>query len=103
MKLGEFIKNFSHNNIIRLWYKEGSDHRSVAGNCNNVSMDHDVINQKGIFRDYINNEVLSLITVVFHSSTPCHYPEALNIVIEELEDQPVLEDLTYNSIQYESC
>lgn len=63
MKLGEFIKNFSHNNVIRLVYKIQGGHEVVLGDWNKVSMDHQVIKGTGHFRHYIENEVLGLSTV----------------------------------------
>ena len=38
MKLGEFIKNFSHNNMIRLVYKNKGGHEVVLTDWNDVSM-----------------------------------------------------------------
>jgi hypothetical protein len=90
MKLGEFIKQFSHNNIIRLVYKMPGGHEVVLDNWNDVSMDHEITRQRGKFRHYIDNEVLGLAGIV----TEGRYPEAINIVIERLEDQPFLDDLS---------
>jgi DNA gyrase subunit B len=42
MKLGEFIKNFSHNNLIRLVYKNKGGHEIVLENWGDVSMDWEV-------------------------------------------------------------
>jgi len=95
MKLKEFIENFSHNNVVRLLHKEKGGHRCVLGDWNDVSMDHEILKGKGKNRHYINNEVLGLAGIHFPSySTP--YPEAINIVIEELENQPMIEE--YNEI-----
>lgn len=55
MKLGEFIKNFSHNNVIRLVYKNKGGHEVVLNDWNDVSMDWEVNKQKGKFRHFINN------------------------------------------------
>lgn len=57
MKLGEFIKNFSHNNLIRLHYKIKGGQELVLEDWNDVSMDWEINKQQGIFRHYINNEV----------------------------------------------
>jgi len=92
MKLGEFIKQFSHNNIVRLVYKNKGGHILVLEGWNDVSMDHEILNGKGKNRHYINNEVLGLASIMFPSGSGCHYPEALNIVIEELENQPMIEE-----------
>jgi hypothetical protein len=92
MKLGEFIQKFSHNNMIRLWYKVDGGHEMVLNHLNDVSMDWMVNKQKGEYRHYINNEVLGLASIYIDNST--HYPEAINIVIERLDNQPFLEDYT---------
>jgi len=94
MKLGEFIKNFSHNNIVRLMYKEKGGHRCVLEDWNDVSMDHEILKSRGKNRHYIDNEVLGLATICFRPGEGIHhYPEALNIVIEELENQPFIEEI----------
>ena len=94
MKLGEFIKNFSHNNIVRLMYKEKGGHRCVLEDWNDVSMDHEILKSRGKNRHYIDNEVLGLATICFRPGDGIHhYPEALNIVIEELENQPFIEEI----------
>jgi hypothetical protein len=104
MTLGEFIKNFSHNNIIRLHYKEPSGTGLVLRDWNNVSMDHEILKGKGKNRHYINNEVLGLTGINFGQGYT-HYPEAINIVIERLENQPMIEetpdDIEFNTESYE--
>jgi hypothetical protein len=103
MTLGEFIKNFSHNNIIRLHYKEPGGCGLVLRDWNDVSMDHEILKGKGKNRHYINNEVLGLTGINFGQGYT-HYPEAINIVIEKLDDQPMIEetpdDTEFNT---ESC
>lgn len=93
MKLGEFIKNFSHNNVIRLVYKNKGGHEVVLNDWNDVSMDWEVNKQKGKFRHFINNEVLGLTTISFGAGQGIHHSDALNIVIERLENQPYLDDV----------
>ena len=93
MKLGEFIEKFSHNNLIRLVYKEKGGHRLVLEDWNDVSMDWEVNKQKGKFRHYVNNEVLGLASIYFQPGSGIHYPEAINIVIEELENQPMIDEV----------
>lgn len=88
MKLGEFIKKFSHNNIIRLVYEWPGGHELVLSTWDEVAMDHEVIRQVGPYRHYIDNEVLGLAGIM----TGGPYPEAINIVIEKLENQPILDD-----------
>lgn len=94
MKLGEFIKNFSHNNLVRLVYKHEGGHETVLEDWNAVSMDHEILRGKSKNRHYINNEVLGLCSILSGG----HYSEAINICIERLENQPfVAEVLESNS------
>lgn len=93
MKLGEFIKNFSHNNLIRLHYKEKGGNRLVLEDWNDVSMDWEVNKTKGNFRHYVNNEVLGLASILLYGNKGQSYPEAINIVIEELENQPMIDEV----------
>ncbi len=102
MKLGEFIEKFSHNNLIRLHYKHKGGHILVLEDWNTVSMDWKVNKQQGVFRHYINNEVLGLASILSYGIHPNSYPEAINIVIEKLENQPILEDLSVES-PYNNC
>jgi hypothetical protein len=93
MKLGEFLDNFSHNNVIRLLYKNQGGHRVVLDSWNDVSMDWEVSKCKGKFRHYINNEVLGLATISFMPGDGINHSEALNIVIEEILNQPKIEEI----------
>ena len=102
MKLGEFIKNFSHNNIIRLHYKEPGGNGLVLKDWNDVSMDHEILKGKGKNRHYINNEVLGLTAIYLIPERGHHYPEAINIVIEKLENQPYIEEVIDEQQHYES-
>ena len=90
MKLGEFIKNFSHNNVIRLLYECEGGHEIVSNTWNDVSMDWEVNKQKGIFRHFINNEVKGLKTISTHYAG-IRDGDILNIVIEKLDNQPCLD------------
>ncbi len=101
MKLGEFIEKFSHNNIVRLVYRNKSGHRLVLDGWNDVSMDHEITRGKGKNRHYINNEVIGLVNISFPPASGCHYPEAINIIIEELENQPMIDE-TVDEIVYEA-
>jgi len=89
MKLGEFIKQFSHNNIVRLVYDFEGGSEIVAEDWNTVSMDHEIVRQVGVFRHYIDNEVLGLTSILVKGQ----YPEAINIRIEKIDNQPKLKDL----------
>lgn len=95
MKLGEFIKQFSHNNIIRLHYKTKGGFITVLDTFDDVSMDHEVCNGKGPYRHYINNEVIGLVGIYQSSG---HYTEAINIVIERLENQPIIDETIANRV-----
>ena len=99
MKLGEFIEKFSHNNVIRLVYKNKGGHEVVSEEWNDTSMDWEVNKQKGKFRHFINNEVLGLTTISFGYGTGIHHPDALNIVIEKLDNQPYLDEV----IEEQNC
>jgi hypothetical protein len=99
MKLGEFIKNFSHNNVIRLVYKDKGGYKVVLNDWNDVSMDWEVNKQRGEFRHYIDNEVLGLATISFNMFQGIHHSEALNIIIERIENQPFLDEV----VQKQNC
>jgi hypothetical protein len=89
MKLGEFIEKFSHNNIVRLVYKNKGGHEIVLETWNDVSMDWQINQAKGKNRHYINNEVLGLACIGGMNQ----YTEAINIVIEKLEVQPFIDEV----------
>jgi hypothetical protein len=90
MKLGEFIKQFSHNNMIRLHYKTDKGYECVLNDHNEVSMDWEVLKGESKNRHYINNEVVKLVSILYTSG---HYSEAINIVIEKLDNQPFIEEV----------
>ena len=94
MKLGEFIERFSHNNVVRLVYKINGGHELVLDDWNDVSMDWEINKAKGKFRHYVDNEVLGLTTISFVSGQGIHHADAINIVIEKLENQPLVEEKT---------
>ena len=89
MKLGEFIKNFSHNNLIRLVYQNNGGHEIVLENWNDVSMDWEINQSKGKNRHYINNEVIGIASICGVGK----YPEAINIIIERLENQQYIDEV----------
>ena len=101
MKLKEFIETvIEHNSLVRLLYKEKSNHRIVNNDWDDVSMEHEILKGYGNDRHYINNEVLGICSI----HTGGHYPEAINIVIEELENQPFIEEtIRDNEFNTESC
>lgn len=90
MKLGEFIKKFiEHNSLVRLVYKHGSGHKLVLKSWEDISMEWEILNGKGKNRHYINNDVIGIACI----ATGGHYPETINIIIEELENQPFIEEI----------
>jgi hypothetical protein len=95
MKVGEFIEKFSHNNIVRLVYKNKGGHEIVLETWNDVSMDWQINQAKGKNRHYIDNEVLGLACIGGMNQ----YPEAINIVIEKLEVQPFIDEV----IEEQNC
>lgn len=86
MKLGEFITRFSHNNLVRLLYKIKGGEELVLENWDDVSMDWQINKGKGKFRHFVDNEVLSISSILVNG----HYPEAINIVIERKDNQPYI-------------
>ena len=91
MKLGEFIEKFSHNNLIRLVYPIKGGNETVLGSWSEIDMDWKVNKGQGKFRHYINNEVLGLAGILCHDA----YPETINIIIERLENQPMIEEVIF--------
>ena len=81
MRLGEFIEKFSHNNMIRLHYKIKGGHQCVSGSHDYVSMDWEVNKGQGIYKNYINHEVIGLVGILYTSG---HYTDAINIVIKKM-------------------
>jgi len=80
MTLGEFLESFSSNNLIRLHYRFDGGYRSVLEDFNKVSMDWEINKNKGPYAIYKDNKVIKLVSILCDG----HYPEAINIVIEEI-------------------
>ena len=78
MILKEFIENFvCKNSIIRLWYPfKGGNEMVVDG----VSMEWEIIKGEGIFKKFINNNVIGVTDILVSG----HYSEAINIIIEKI-------------------
>lgn len=72
-------------------------HVCVLDSFNDVSMDHEILNGKGKNRHFINNEVIGLVSIYFNSGHS-HYPEAINIAIEKLENQPIVEEVVSDEV-----
>ena len=107
MKLGQFIKEFiDDNSLVRLLY-ENMDGGHILVHSNTsivkdnpwdlVSMEHEILNSRGINRHYINNEVIGITSVL----TSGNYSESINIVIEKLDNQPLVQEIPRN-ISYHS-
>jgi hypothetical protein len=103
MKLGEFIEKLVEpNSLIRLLYKTKGGHEVALNDWNDVSMEWEVLKAKGKNRHYIDNEVIGVVDILVRGS---HYSEAINIVIEKLENQPQVKEnveVIQNNI-FESC
>jgi hypothetical protein len=97
MKLREFIEKFSHNNLIRLHYKVKGGYKSALETDDDVSMDWEVLKGKGKNRHYIDNEVLGIISILYQKGS---YTEAINIIIEKLDNQPFIDEVTSGSVNY---
>jgi len=82
MTLGEFLEKFSSNNLIRLHYicDVSGGYKTVLEEFNKVSMDWEVNKNKGPYAIYKDNKVIKLVSILCDG----HYPEAINIVIEEI-------------------
>ena len=93
MKLYEFINNFiEHNSLVRLLYKEKSGHQTVLDDWNKVSMEHEILKHKGKYKNYINNEVIGITSILVDGP----YSEAINIVIEKIP----IKEVRKNKIRY---
>lgn len=73
--------------------RENKATREMLERVNDASMDWQVNKQQGKNRHYINNEVLGLASISFQTSKGMHYSEAINIVIERLDNQPIIEEV----------
>lgn len=97
MKLGEFIEKFIEPNcLIRLVYRDtiGGGHKTVLDTWSDVTMEWEVPKGKGRNRHYINNEVIGIASIWINGL----HADAINIVIEELENQPLIEEVKETSI-----
>ncbi len=90
MLLKEFIEKFiSKNSLVRLVYPHQGGHKIVLDVWDDVSMEWEILKGKGKNRHYINNNVLGIASIGMN----CNYREAINIVIERLENQPVVDEI----------
>lgn len=80
MILKEFIKKFVEpNTLIRLVYKQESGHRTVLNSWDDVSMEWEILKERGIYTDYVNREVIGITDILVNG----HYKEAINISIKD--------------------
>ncbi len=79
MKLEKFLKKFSHNNIIRLWYREKGIHICAIQEGKSTSMDWEVLRGEGVNAPYINHKVLGLLGIMADNEVES---DVINIVIE---------------------
>jgi hypothetical protein len=96
----------AYKNYVKSFFKgelkenyEGGGHELVLEDWNDVSMDHEILKGKGKNRHYIDNEVLGLAGIHLTQEGQ-RYPEAINIVIERLEDQPLIEETIEEQTAY---
>jgi hypothetical protein len=99
MKLGEFIEKFiEHNSLIRLLYQTKYGHECVHDSWDDVSMEHEILKGKGKNKDYINNQVIGITSILV--TIPSIHTYAINIVIKKMENQELrkikLEELNKN-------
>ena len=82
MILKEFIEEYiERNSMVRLLYKDKlGNHRIILNNWNKVSMEWEVVKGEGVYAPYSNHKVLRIASILVRG----HYPEAINIVIEEI-------------------
>lgn len=82
MILKEFVENFvCINSLIRLWYPIKGGNEMVISGDKSVCMEHQLIRCEGIYKKYVNHNVIGVTDIVFRGP----YPEAINIVIERIE------------------
>ena len=94
MKLRGFIEMFSHNNIVRLVYKNKGGYETVLETWDDVSMDWEINKAIGKNRHFVDNEVLGLACIIGMKRNS----DAINIVIEKLETQPFIEEVLDNGL-----
>ena len=74
MTLGEFLEKFSSNNLIRLHYicDVSGGYKTVLEEFNKVSMDWEVNKNKGPYKNYKDNEVIKLASILWWSLSRSH-------------------------------
>ena len=84
MILFDFVKEFlCPNTLFRLVYKDDKGgHYTVEPTWDIVSMEHEILNHNGPFRDYINRKVIGVKDIYVCGGN--RYSEAINILIEKI-------------------
>lgn len=83
LTLKEFVEtHILPNTLIRLWYQmDDGGFESVIEDFNKeVSMEWELLKEKGIYKDFINSKVLGVKDIFIREG---HYSEAINIVIKK--------------------
>ena len=93
MILKDFNENFiCKNSIIRLWYPDKGGHKLVIpDDKKSVCMEWE-LNRHSVYKKYANNNVIGITDIVTNGS----FPEAINIVIEEIFLDKLREDKLNN-------
>lgn len=90
--LKQFVLEFIEpNSLIRLWYENGTNYQMVIDG--GVCMEHEIIKETGIYKDYINHEFRGIPSILVNG----HYSEAINIVISNTPTSNEME----NKVKYE--
>lgn len=81
MILTDFIEQFIQpNSLIRLVYKiRGGCHEVVLNNWDDVSMEWEILKNKGKYKEYIDCEVIGITSILVGGP----YSEAINICIKK--------------------
>ena len=95
MRVKEFVSLWSHNNLVRLVYRVPGGHKLVLAEWTQVDMDWNIAKESGIFAAWSNHQVIGLASIGVPNNL---YPEAINIIIENLEIEEQQEIYTFNDI-----
>ena len=99
MILKDFVKNFIRpNTLIRLlyYYKDG-DHKIVLNDWDDISLEWEIVKEKGHYKNYVNNEVIGITDLYIVKG---HYKEAINILIEEIENQTYIDETINENVNH---
>lgn len=89
MKLKKFIKKYiDHNSLVRLLYENEGGHEIVCDDWDDVSMEHEILKNKGIYKKYIKHKVIGITSILVSGK----YSESINIVIERMPLKKIRKD-----------